>query len=388
MILNAKKQLLSLKGKILLGLSGGPDSMCLCQLLIESNINFHIAHVDHGLQKESELEKNRLQKFANQRSIPFHCCTLDSSNFPKSNLEEVLREKRLDFFETIMQENSLDLLLLGHQKDEKVETMIKRFFEGGNLLNLCGIKKDSKIRKITIIRPLLDVAKASIIEYLEKRNISYYIDPSNFSDKNLRAKMRVGLIPMLENKFGKNILSSVADLGDQIEDLSTYVEKKISILQTTGVKGVFGIYYPYVEGVDNYIYRLYILDNLRKKGICISRDQRKFIKDAIETKLTGKIIPFCNHLLYFDVHGIFLVDKEKDKMIPAIVEKNINWIDFWKNGMNNPHIKKITSEEYLSLINRKKINDYHRKKHTPIWLRHLFPIPLTTINKNIKIKAQ
>ena len=188
MILKAKKQLLSVKGKILLGLSGGPDSMCLCHLLNECDIDFHIAHVDHGLLKESKKEKDRLKAYAKEKGIPFHFCTLDSTKFPKSNLEEVLRKKRLEFFKKVMKENALDVLLLGHQKDEKVETMIKRFFEGGSLFNLSGIRKNGHYEEIRIFRPLLEVSKASIIEYLQKNKVPYFIDPSNFSGGNFTSK--------------------------------------------------------------------------------------------------------------------------------------------------------------------------------------------------------
>ena len=96
--------------------------------------------------------------------------------------------------------------------------------------------------------------------------------------------MRVKLIPRLEEEFGKNIVSSIYDLGEQIEDFSTYMEKKIASLKKIEIKGVFGIFYPYLDDIDGYIYSLTLFKLLKEKGICISRQQRQFIKTGNREK--------------------------------------------------------------------------------------------------------
>jgi tRNA(Ile)-lysidine synthase len=375
MIDNAKKQLLNLKEGILLGLSGGPDSMCLCALLMEAKIKFHIAHIDHGIFPASTKEKERLEIFAEKNSIPFHLCSLNGAAFPKNNLEEVLRDKRLEFFSSVMKKNSLKILLLGHQKDERAETMIKRFFEGGSLFNLSGIKRDATFKEIKIFRPLLGVCKESIIMYLKQRGIPYYTDLSNFSGDNLRAKMRRSLIPKLTEEFGKNIVSSICDLGDQVEEMSAYFQKRIENSKKRAINGKYGIFYPYIDEEDPYFFSLMILAALKEKSILVSRKQRLYIKEAVAKKEFGKSLIFGEIRLYFEKVGVFFVDCKV--VIPKIgfLEEDVNWLTFWKGEGANLKIKRVLEEKDKDLIDKKKLSEYYRKHKTPIWMRPLLPIP-------------
>lgn len=388
MIQNAKKRLLELEGKILLGLSGGPDSMCLCALLQELGKEFHIAHIDHGLQASSALEKNRLESFACQNKIPFHSITLDGKDRAQKNLEDVLRRKRLKFFKTVMEKEGLDLLVLGHQKDERAETIIKRFFEGSNILNLTGIKLFSKFEGIQVVRPLLYTTKKAVVDYLEKNGIKYFIDPTNFGTGNLRAKMRSSLLPLLEEEFGKNITASVCDLGDQIEGLSSYLDREISKIETIAVKGVMGVFYPYKPGVDDFLFHQLICKALRENNVSLSRQQREFLLQSISNKDTHKTLEFAQQSVHLEKNGVFIIDKSKSSIPYATVPKNISWLEFWRKGTDIEGFKEISPETFNRLLTCKQRSDFHRRQKTPLCLRRAFPIPLTSIRKMIKINVE
>jgi tRNA(Ile)-lysidine synthase len=375
MIDNAKKQLQSLEDGVLLGLSGGPDSMCLCALLMELKIQFQIAHIDHRIFPSSTKEKERLEMFAKKNSIAFHLCSLDPLPLGKKNLEEKLREKRLNFFSSVMKKNSLKVLLLGHQKEERGETVIKRFFEGGDIFNLSGIKKYTTHQGITIFRPLLDVSKKDILKYLNEKKIPYYTDLSNFTGDNLRAKMRRSLIPKLEGEFGKNIVSSICNLADQAEDLHQYIDKQIEKIKKWAIDSKYGVFYPYKEQMDLYLFNLMILKALKEKNLLVSKDQRLYIKQGVANKVFGKSLIFKNYTLYFEKVGIFFVDNKQNLNSIDIVDEDVSWLDFWK-GENFLHkIGEISLSEYKNSFCKKQISEYHRKSKTPVWIRSYLPIP-------------
>lgn len=376
MIQNAKRQILSLEEGCLLGLSGGPDSMCLCALLLECRKVFHIAHIDHGLRAESGDEKNQLEIFANKHKIPFHSLKLEGVN--KRNLEETLRNRRLDFFKKVMEEHDLKVLLLGHQQDEQGETIIKRFFEGGCFTHLQGMKKNSELNGMSILRPLIHTPKSSIISYLEKKEIFYFIDPTNLTTTNLRGKMRVNLLPLLEKEFGKSIAASVCDIGEQIEDLTLYLDQKIEELLKSAVLGFCGAFYPYGKDFE-YIYKMMIFHVLNGLGITLSRDDRLVIKRAIALKAVGKKRAFGDKILFFEAEGIFIINKIRYKVPFVAIRSDLSWREFWQGG-GNEHLKG-------GGIKQVDIGEYHRIHKTPICLRAVYPIPLTTIAKKIKIET-
>ncbi|MCH9621541.1 MAG: tRNA(Ile)-lysidine synthase [Chlamydiia bacterium] len=376
MLQNAKKQVIEIKGKCLLGLSGGPDSMCLLKLLIEYKKSFQIAHIDHNLQKQSSKIREELELFAKEHGIKFHYLILDAASIQKKNLEDKLRVRRLDFFKKIVEKEGLDYLLLGHQKDEEAETVIKRFFEGGSLLNLSGIKKTSSIYGMKVIRPLLKTSKADVIKYLEYYQIPYHTDPTNFGGGNLRAKMRSKLLPMIEKVFGKKIVSPICDLADQAEDLQKYLKKEFLKVERLAIKGPFGIYYPY-KGFENYIFIQFIYNEIMN----LTKEHRRFIKECIDKKEVGKTLLINGFKVCFEEEGVFFINSNTSKD-QYITKEEVDWLDFWKQGYKLQTIVNYQGDK----VNRKVLSEYHRIKKTPICLRRLYPIPLTTIEKKIKIR--
>jgi tRNA(Ile)-lysidine synthase len=374
MLQNAKKQIQQLKKSLLLGLSGGPDSMCLFSLLLECNRSFHVAHIDHGLRPESGEEKAKLEALAKKHHIPFHSIQL--KGIQGHNLEETLRDKRLEFFQKVMIEQKLEVLLLGHQQDEQAETIIKRFFEGGLFLHLEGIKKERELKGLCICRPLIQSSKNEIIDYLNKKGFFYFTDPSNFTTANLRGRMRIELLPLLEKAFGKSIRTGVCDIGEQIQECSHFLEEKIQEVRRGAIVGFCGIFYPF-EKWDPYLYKMMIYKILSQLGIVLSRDQRKRIHQGVIEKLAGKEMIFNGITLFFEEMGMFIIDQKNYKSPCETIEERVFWLDFWKNGKG----EEGGGEGLGKKLDKKGLSEFHRKRKTPICLRRVYPIPLTSMRK-------
>jgi len=216
--------------KIVLALSGGPDSTALLEIIYEIRDRFllemHIAHVDHGWREESRIEADILRKNAEKKGVHFHFKKLNLSG--SSNLEDRSREERYSFFQEVYEKVDASALILGHHKDDLAETVLKRIFEGAHLENLGGMRKSGIIRNLKVLRPLLDYEKQEIIDWLEARNISYFIDKTNQDPHFLRTRLRNDLIPLLEKHFGKKIKNNLVQLSKRAYRLKDYLESKES----------------------------------------------------------------------------------------------------------------------------------------------------------------
>lgn len=211
---------------LLLGLSGGPDSTALLEITLECiKLPIHVAHVDHGWRSESRDEAAAVEAACERRGIPCHLTHLDLDP-AGSNLEERSREARLAFFKTIYEDIDGQALLLGHHADDQAETVLKRLLEGANMAALGGIRKDSQIHGMRLLRPLLGLHKAQVISWLDDRKISYFQDRSNRDTRYLRARMREEIIPTLEGSFGKKVSKNLCQIGERLEELSSYLDRR------------------------------------------------------------------------------------------------------------------------------------------------------------------
>jgi len=243
--------------KVLLALSGGPDSLALFHLLLQyANDNplfsFAVAHVDHGWRKESAGEAKSIEQLCKDLSVPFHLKTLpkiyhnrpQNSKFEadrgitiRGNLEAYCREERLAFFANLCLEHKYQGVMLAHHADDVAETVLKRVLEGVTLPYLCGLRPETaifKIGKLTydypvkLWRPLLQVGKKEIENWLASKNLKGFHDVTNFDPKFMRGRLRTKIIPGLKDTFGKDIASSLCRLSDESVELRDYFDEKLA----------------------------------------------------------------------------------------------------------------------------------------------------------------
>lgn len=213
------------KRPILLGLSGGPDSMALFYLLLEAKHPFHVAHVDHGWRPESQEEAAILEKLCKEKSIPFHTTRLALEG---ANLEDRSRKERHLFFEKICSSEKLVGVFLAHHADDQAETVLKRVFEGATLPKLRGLLPKTEIGSLTLYRPLLKQTKEEIVRWLDARRIPYFSDPTNQDARYLRSRMRKVILPTLSEQFGKQVAPSLIRIAESAEELACFLHQTIA----------------------------------------------------------------------------------------------------------------------------------------------------------------
>lgn len=212
------------KPPLLLGLSGGPDSMALFHLLVEVAYHFEVAHVDHGWREESREESLYLEKLCQEAGVPFHLKRLRVPE-EKKNLEDQGRRERLAFFKGVVAERKLQGVLLAHHADDQAETVLKRVFEGASLPKLKGLVPLAEWEGLKIYRPFLKLKKGEILEWLQARNLAYFQDATNRDPRFLRSRMRLELMPLLSDKFGKEVSSNLCRLGEAAAELEAFLNE-------------------------------------------------------------------------------------------------------------------------------------------------------------------
>lgn len=211
---------------VLLGYSGGPDSKALLYLLLDCrrflSFDLHLAHVDHGWRKESCVEAEAISAEAKELGVPLTVFSLSPEDFSPGNLEEQGREYRLDCFLSLYNRLQCQALLLGHHADDQAEVVLKRVFEGASLFSLGGLSPDAELNGMCVLRPLLDISKAQIFDWLSKKGLTFFQDPTNSSSQFLRGRMREEMVPFLKRSFGKEISSNLCRLGGESREVKEY----------------------------------------------------------------------------------------------------------------------------------------------------------------------
>ncbi|WP_456431852.1 tRNA lysidine(34) synthetase TilS [Thermosulfuriphilus sp.] len=225
-----KKKLLAPGQKILLAVSGGPDSMAMLDVFrrLEKpwNLKLGIAHFDHRLRKESREEAEFVKQSAEKYHLPFSLGAAPVSLYrklKKLSLEEAARELRYRFLEQVAQRRGYELICLGHNLDDQAEEILIRLIRGAGRGGLAGIPA----KRHPFIRPLLALSKAEILEYLKIRGINFREDPSNKSRLFLRNRIRLDLIPFLEKHFNPRIKETLWQTAEILSEEEAFFQQQI-----------------------------------------------------------------------------------------------------------------------------------------------------------------
>lgn len=204
---------------LLVGFSGGADStallMSLKSLLSESQ-PLCAVHVEHGLRgslskKDAEHARHVCQLYG----IDFRCEHVRVSRIAQLGLEGAARESRRSAFLTVAREIGADTLALAHNMDDQAETVLMRLFEGAGVRGISGMKWRTPFSSkgeegFRIIRPLLNVSRKEILEYLEAQSISWVEDEMNADESRLRNRIRKKIMPAVREHIGDAAVSGIA----------------------------------------------------------------------------------------------------------------------------------------------------------------------------------
>jgi tRNA(Ile)-lysidine synthase len=211
--------------KIVLGVSGGPDSVCLLDILdkLSKKYNFklHIAHINYNLRgKDSKKDELFVSELGKKYGIKVSVL-LPKKSQRKGNLENSLRNIRYAYFEQLRKKMKFDLIAVAHNQDDQAETVLMRIIRGSGLNGLRAMKAKTG----SIIRPLLKSSRKEIEAYLKQNKLKYRTDKSNADKKFKRNSVRHGLLPYLEKNYNPRIKNTLSEWSVAVADDYEFIEK-------------------------------------------------------------------------------------------------------------------------------------------------------------------
>lgn len=215
--------------KVVIGVSGGPDSICLLHLLysIKKELGFEIvvAHINHQIREVADSETEYVKDFCENLGIE---CFVKKENITelakkqKKGTEEAGRQVRYDFFEDVAQKTNSNKIATAHNSNDRAETVILNILRGSGISGLKGIEA---MRDNKYIRPLIFTKREKIEEYCQENNLNPKIDESNMENIYNRNKVRNIIIPYIEKEFNKNIIQTINRLSDVATEENEFLQK-------------------------------------------------------------------------------------------------------------------------------------------------------------------
>ena len=216
--------------KIVLGISGGPDSVCLLHILNRLkkmfDIEIYAAHLNHQIRGiEAQKDALYVTQLCEEMGIKYFVRSIDVPKYCEENklsIEDGARKLRYDMFYEIMSKTHANKIAIAHNMNDQAETVLMHIMRGTGLQGLRGIEY---IRDQIIIRPLLDIERSEIEGYCEQYNLNPRIDQTNLDPIYTRNKIRLKLLPYMRDNFNSNVIKSIVRMSKSVKEDSDYIEE-------------------------------------------------------------------------------------------------------------------------------------------------------------------
>lgn len=220
--------LIEMNDKIVIGVSGGPDSICLLHVLYglkeKLGIEIVVAHVNHMLRDVADLETEYVQNFCKKLGIECYvkkADILEISKTQKKGTEEVGRQVRYDFFDEVAKKTNSNKIATAHNSNDRAETVILNILRGSGLSGLKGIEP---IRDNKYIRPLINTDRQDIENYCNDNKLEPKYDKTNNENIYTRNKVRNTVIPYIKKEFNPNIIKTINRLSSLATEENEYLQ--------------------------------------------------------------------------------------------------------------------------------------------------------------------
>jgi tRNA(Ile)-lysidine synthase len=216
--------------KVLVALSGGPDSVCLLNILFllkeELDIDISAAHLNHLLRGEDAFkDEEYVIDLCNKMGIKCFVKRVDINRYSKEHKlssEMAGRNVRYDFFDEIMQKEGFNKIATAHNANDQAETILFRLMRGTGLEGLGGIKS---CREDKVIRPILCLGREEVEKYIESQNLNPRIDKTNFEKIYNRNKIRLDILPYMKENFNEDIIQTLNRMSLLLQKDNEFLEK-------------------------------------------------------------------------------------------------------------------------------------------------------------------
>lgn len=349
---------LKLGDTVVVGVSGGADSMALLHMLKEikkeTDIYIICAHVNHNIRPESAGEKCEVEKYCDNNQIYFESMTIEE--YGDDNFHNEARTKRYAFFESIVKKYGARYLFTAHHADDLIETILMRIARGSTLKGYAGFAKEIDTGNYKIIRPFMDVTKDEIIKYDKENKIKFSEDSSNHKDKYTRNRYRKYVLPFLKSE-DPNIHEKFIKYNQTLLESNEYIEKQAQ----DAINGVFKQNILNIERfvelnkvIQNKIINN-ILEGIYQDDLMLITDSHtELIQKLIKSNKASSYIHLPNNLVVVKSYNSISFTHEKSEVKDYEIELS-NFINL-SNGMNLEIVKKCEStNNYVCRLNSKEL---------------------------------
>lgn len=315
-----KYNLINSGDKIILGVSGGPDSIAMLdilrQLMSELKFDIFVVHINHNIRgKDADEDEKYVKKYCQKYNIKFFAKKIDVHTIAKNEkigTEEAGRKVRYEYFEEILKETKSNKIAIAHNKNDKVETIIMHLLRGSGISGLKGIEP---IRGNKFIKPLIECDRQEIEKYCRENNLQARIDKTNFENEYTRNKIRNIVIPYIKKEFNPNIIETITRLAEVVSSEDDFIEnianenyKKLLIIEEK-------------NRIELKLKEFNLLDEVLKNRIILITTKKMFgSTQGIEKINISDIIKLCNN----NIGNKFLMPNKSLKVL--IQNKKINFI--------------------------------------------------------------
>ena len=232
-----KKKLLKKGDSVVLGVSGGADSICMLKILSDAqkrrDISLYVLHINHQIRgAEADEDAAFVKRACTKFKVPHRVVSVDVPRIADEqglSLEEAGRMVRYQEFSDYAYEVGANKIAVAHNSNDNAETVLMNLARGTGIKGLSGIApkrkmEDSKGNTIEVIRPILCLTRKEIEEYLKENEIEYRNDSTNDSTDYTRNKIRLEIMPILEN-INDNAMQNITNASNELANTTEYIEK-------------------------------------------------------------------------------------------------------------------------------------------------------------------
>ena len=358
-----KHNMLKRKDKVVIGVSGGADSVCLFFVLLKLqevfDLSLYLVHINHQIRgKDADFDQRFVEELGKRYDVPVTVVKEDVRLYAKENKlteEEAGRKVRYEAFQKVLKKEHATKIAIAHNMNDNAETMLFHLARGCGIKGLCGVLP---VRD-EIIRPLLCVTRDEIEDYLNSKGQKYCIDVTNFEDDYSRNQIRNHIIPLMKNINLKSI-EHMSETASLLKEAQSYIEKNVKSA------------YKRIVKYENGQYLLEIDELLKDEPIIQKELIRKIIFDLvgklkdIDNQHIERIRMLCNmptgkqvdlpydikvsrEYQYIRMGIVSKIDKDYEVFIPRSGVYPIPGTDFSID---------IVIEQYLVKVNEIPKNDY------------------------------
>ncbi len=302
---------------VVVGFSGGPDSVCLLHALNslkdELNISIFAVHLNHMIRDDEALrDESFARDFAGLLGIPFYSKRIPVEEYAKEkrmSTEEAGRLLRYELFEEVAKKNNASRIALAHNMNDQAETMLMRFIRGTGISGLGGIKP---VRDLKYIRPIISCSRAEIEGYCSENGLNPVIDSTNEKSIYTRNRVRLELIPYIKEHFNPNVIESLYKASEIMRDEDEFLNS-FSKREMERIKSGEGIDIKSFNSLDIAVRRRIIRLAIEEKRGSLTGIESSHVEECIELisrGATGKRTDLPGDIQCIIQYDIFKIQSE------------------------------------------------------------------------------